>query len=178
MTALVKIGDVLGELEAARESTPAEVTANPDGTAGVVRWVGTPPSSDWLTKYINSLVAAGLVKEFTAHDDPAVRAQNVERLEAWRRAIGGLPVEGLIAARQHFERGGEIPGDRWFLRPADISGWVRRRAERDRGQLACPDHPDEWRHSCFPCADKRRSEAASVETIRRIREQLRKELGK
>lgn len=174
MTGLVKIGSVMAELEAARESAPAEVTANPDGTAAVVRWVGTPPTDDWVTKYLNSLVAAGLVKEFAAADDPAVRAQNVERLEAWRRAISGLPVEGLIAARQHFERGGEIPGGRWYLRPADVSGWVRRRAERDRGDLACPDHPDEWKHSCFPCREKRRREAASPETIRRIREAMRK----
>ena len=84
------------------------------------------------------------------------------------RALAGLPLEGLEAARVHFERHG-IPDGRWgYLRPSDVSQWVRARARRRiPGGQECPEHPDQWGHSCQPCKDARRA-SVTPDLIRTI----------
>ncbi|PMC76390.1 hypothetical protein [Brachybacterium sp. UMB0905] len=141
-------------------TTPTELVTAADGTTGVIQWEGTAVDGQWLTNYVNQLIAARLVEPWQLGGDKAqtahARAANRDRLTSWHRALAGLPQEGLDAARQHFEKHG-VPADsrgsrRWHLRPSDVSDWVRARARRlIPAEKACEAHPSEWRHSCTQC---------------------------
>ena len=140
---------------------PSETTIAADGTTAIIQWQGTPVTSEWLTQYVHALIAARLVEPWQLGGDQAqtaqARAANRDRLTAWHRALAGLPREGLEAARLHFEKHG-VPADsrgskRWFLRPSDVSEWVRARARRRiPADKACEKHPDQWAHACDPCS--------------------------
>lgn len=154
--------------------TPAatEVVTDATGHRGVIQWQGTPVTSEWVTAYVESLILARLVEPWqsrtgTPEQQAKVRAANRDRLGLWHTALAGLPMEGLEAAREHFIRNGPHT-DRWFLRPSDVSQWVRARARRriPDGQ-ECPEHPDQWGHSCQPCKDARRA-SVTPDLIRTI----------
>ena len=154
--------------------TPAatEIVTDAHGHRGVIQWQGTPVASEWVTAYVESLILARLVEPWqsrtgTPEQQAKVRAANRDRLGLWHTALAGLPMEGLEAAREHFIRNGPAT-DRWFLRPSDVSSWVRARARRriPDGQ-ECPEHPDQWGHSCQPCKDARRA-SVTPDLIRTI----------
>ena len=168
MTDIQRIGDIATTLATARTTAPSEVAVAPDGTTGIIQWQGTPTTQKWLTVWVHKLMAAKLAEPYADGSEPEARATNAARLDAWHRALAGLPMEGLEAARVHFERHG-IPDGRWgYLRPSDVSQWVRARARRriPDGQ-ECPEHPDQWGHSCQPCKDARRA-SVTPDLIRTI----------
>lgn len=168
MTDLQRIGDIATNLDIARREAPSEVAVAADGTTGIIQWQGTPVARQWLTAWVHKLMAAKLAEPYADGSEPEARATNAARLDAWHRALAGLPMEGLEAARVHFERHG-IPDGRWgYLRPADVSQWVRARARRriPDGQ-ECPEHPDQRGHSCQPCKDARRA-SVTPDLIRTI----------
>lgn len=160
MSALERAGDLVADLALARQEAPSEVAVAPDGTQAVIQWQGTPASQEWLSGWVARLQAAKLIEPSAevpkgdTKDAQVVRAANVARLEAWHRALGGLPREGLEAARVHFERYGlpeKVLG--YYLRPIDVSRWVRARAAR-RIPLGreCGKHSDQWAHDCRKCS--------------------------
>lgn len=149
------IGHQLDTIPDTTPTTPTELVTAADGTAGIIQWEGTAVDGQWLTNYVNALIAARLVEQWQLGGSDArtevARAANRDRLTSWHRALAGLPQEGLDAARQHFEKHGP-PSTRWHLRPADVSEWVRARARRlIPHEKACEAHTDEWRHSCTQC---------------------------
>lgn len=158
MTDIQRAGDIVTELATARQVAPSEVAVAPDGTQAVIQWQGTPTSAQWLTAYVHKLMAAKLADPY--EDAPsgntpeagAARAANAAKLDAWHRALSGLPMEGIEAARVHFERNG-VPEGRWgYLRPYEVSRWVRARAQRRIPEgRACEAHPGEWAHDCGVC---------------------------
>lgn len=174
MNDLQRIGDIASDLEAARAAAPSEVAVAPDGSAGIIQWEGTPVTRQWLTSWVHKLMAAKLAEPYTDASAPESRATNAARLDAWHRALAGLPMEGLEAARVHFERHG-VPDGRWgYLRPADVSKWVRARARRRiPAEKACEAHPDEWAHACTLCDYEGPSERAG-EWLAQIRAELKR----
>lgn len=158
MNEIQRAGDIATELATARQAAPSEVAVRADGRQDVIQWQGTPTTSEWLTKYVHKLMAAKLADPYVdvpAGDTQAsreARAANASRLDAWHRALAGLPLEGLEAARAHFERNG-VPDGRWgTLRPSEISKWVRTRATRRIPEgKECESHPREWAHDCTVC---------------------------
>lgn len=158
MNEIQKASDITTELATARQEAPSEVAVRANGKQDVIQWQGTPTTPQWLTAYVHKLMAAKLAEPYTdAPQDSTqaaqeARATNAARLDAWHRALAGLPLEGLEAARVHFERNG-IPEGRWgYLRPYEISKWVRARAQRRIPEgKACETHPSEWAHDCGVC---------------------------
>ena len=160
MTDIQRAGDIVTELAIARTEAPSEVAVRADGTQAVIQWQGTPVTSEWLTGWVHKLMAAKLAEPYgdvPPGDTPTaqqVRATNAARLDAWHRALSGLPREGLEAARAHFERYG-LPERAvgYYLRPNDVSRWVRARAAR-RIPVGreCGKHPDQWGHDCRKCS--------------------------
>lgn len=136
--------------------SPTELVTAADGSRAAIQWQGTPVTGEWLTQYVNVLIAARLVEPWqlggtTAQTDQA-RAANRDRLAQWHHALGGLPREGLDAAREHFLKHG-LDDRRWHLRPTDISRWVRARAARKIPVgKECGSHPDQWAHDCRKCS--------------------------
>ena len=135
---------------------PTEVVTAPDGSRAAIQWQGTPVTSEWLTNYVHALIAARLVEPWQLGGNEAqaeqARAANRDRLAQWHQALGGLPREGLEAAREHFLKHG-LEDRRWYLRPTDVSRWVRARAAR-RIPVGreCEKHPDQWAHDCRKCS--------------------------
>lgn len=158
MNDIQKASDIVTELATARTVAPSEVAVQPDGTQAVIQWQGTPTTAQWLTAYVHKLMAAKLaepygdVPEDGSRAAAEARATNASKLDAWHRALSGLPLEGLEAARVHFERNG-VPEGRWgYLRPYEVSKWVRARAQRRIPEgKACESHPGEWAHDCGVC---------------------------
>lgn len=158
MNEIQRAGDIAAELASARTEAPSEVAVRADGKQDIIQWQGTPTTSEWLTKYVHKLMAAKLAEPYAdAPNDGSqaaqeARATNAARLDAWHRALAGLPLEGLEAARVHFERNG-VPDGRWgTLRPSEISKWVRTRATRRIPEgKECESHPREWAHDCTVC---------------------------
>lgn len=135
---------------------PTETTITADGTTAVIQWQGTPVTGEWITNYVHALIAARLVEPWQLGGDQAqteqARAANRDRLAQWHKALAGLPREGLDAARDHFLKHG-LEDRRWYLRPTDVSRWVRARAAR-RIPVGreCGKHPDQWAHDCRKCS--------------------------
>ncbi|QCR53220.1 hypothetical protein C1N80_06245 [Brachybacterium sp. SGAir0954] len=158
-------------------NAPTETVRAADGTRGVIKWQGTPVTSEWLTQYVNALIAARLVEPWqlggTTTQTEQARAANRDRLTQWHHALAGLPKEGLDAARDHFLKHG-LDDKRWHLRPTDVSRWVRARAARriPTGR-ECPRHPDQWQHDCRKCS----TPLPPAEAKQRIA-QIRAELAK
>lgn len=158
MTDIQKAGDIVTQLTTARATAPSEVAVRPDGTQHVIQWDGTPVTPQWLTAWVHKLMAAKLAEPYGDVPDGdtqaarEARATNAAKLDAWHRALAGLPMEGLEAARVHFERHG-VPDGRWgYLRPYEVSKWVRARARRRIPDgKACEQHPAEWAHDCGAC---------------------------
>lgn len=180
-----RLSDALTALEDAKRDGPAEVAVTPDGRAGVIQWQGTPVSELWVTGYVDRLIAArlvepaaGLGRDLTEQERALMRRAADERLAAWHRALAGLPQEGLEAARIHFERHG-LPAEwrRGYLKPSDVSAWVRARAVRriPAGQ-ECEVHEGQWAHSCRACGEERR--AARSRLPEGFMERLREELAR
>lgn len=159
MNDIQKASDIVSELAIARQAAPSEVAVAPDGTQTVIQWQGTPVTPTWLTAWVHKLMAAKLAEPYadapagSTQDAQQIRATNAARLDAWHRALSGLPCEGLEAARAHYERYGIPQGHiGYYLRPNDVSRWVRTRARRlIPAEKACEKHPDEWKHSCTQC---------------------------
>lgn len=185
---LQRVGDVVSDLDLARKSAPSEISLREDGTPAVIQWEGTPVSRLWLTGYVDRLIAArlvepyaGLGRDLSAADRAMLERDNTERLGAWHRALGGLPQELLEQARLHFERHG-LPAEwrRGYLKPSDVSRWVRSRARRripDGDE--CSSHPGEWADSCRPCAEERRGRRAQLPAgfMERLRAELEQQIG-
>lgn len=158
MNDIQKASDIVTELATARTVAPSEVAVQPDGTQAVIQWQGTPTTAQWLTAYVHKLMAAKLAEPYGGVPEDGsraaaeARATNASKLDAWHRALSGLPLEGLEAARVHFERNG-VPEGRWgYLRPYEVSKWVRARAQRRIPEgKACESHPGEWAHDCGVC---------------------------
>lgn len=146
----------IGATLATAPTAPTEIVTAPDGTRAAIQWQGTPVTGEWLTQYVNTLIAARLVEPWqlgsTAEVREQARAANRDRLAQWHKALAGLPREGLEAAREHFLKHG-LDDRRWHLRPTDISRWVRARAAR-RIPVGkeCGTHPDQWAHDCRKCS--------------------------
>lgn len=179
MTDIQRAGDIVTELAAARTEAPSEVVVAPDGSQSVIQWQGTPVTAQWLTGWVHKLMAAKLAEPYAdipagdSADAQQARATNAARLEAWHRALTGLPQEGLEAARVHFERHGLPQGAiGYYLRPIDVSRWVRARAAR-RIPVGreCGQHPDQWAHDCRKCSTPLPPDEAR-ERIAQIRAQL------
>lgn len=159
MTDIQRASDIVTELAAARTESPSEVAVAPDGTQSVIQWRGTPTTSQWLTAWVHKLMAAKLAEPYD--DGPPgdtqaareVRATNAARLDAWHRVLAGLPREGLEAARAHFERNGFKDGRWGYLKPWEVSQWVRARVARKIPiGKECGTHPDQWAHDCRKCS--------------------------
>lgn len=181
MNEIQRAGDIVTELATARAVAPSEVAVQPDGSQAVIQWQGTPVTAEWLTKWVNKMIAAKLAEPYA--DVPTdgsraaqeARATNAAKLDAWHRALSGLPLEGLEAARVHFERNG-VPEGRWgYLRPYEVSKWVRARAQRRIPEgKACESHPNEWAHDCGVC---RTAGAVPPEKARAYIAQIRETLA-
>ena len=181
MNEIQRAGDIADKLATARTTAPSEVAVSPDGRQDVIQWQGTPTTAQWLTAYVHKLMAAKLAEPYD--DAPtgetpaaaAARTANAAKLDAWHRALSGLPLEGLEAARVHFERNG-VPEGRWgYLRPYEVSKWVRARAQRRIPEgKACESHPNEWAHDCGVC---RTAGAVPPEKARSYIAQIREQLA-
>lgn len=161
----------IGTTLATATDAPTEIITAPDGTRTAIQWQGTPVTGEWLTQYVNMLIAARLVEQWqlggTQAQTEQARAANRDRLTQWHKALAGLPREGLDAAREHFLKHG-LSDKRWHLRPTDISRWVRARAAR-RIPVGreCGTHPDQWAHDCRKCStplppDEQRARIAQI----------------
>ena len=146
-------------LDDSRLEAPSEVVVAADGSQHVIQWEGTPAPRQWVTTFLDGLVTARLIEPFpeVPKDLPAEERAIAEkrlddRLAEWHKPLAGLPMETLMAAGEHFRRHG-VPDGRWgYLRPSDLSRWIRPRLTR-RIPLGkeCEAHPSEWRHSCTQC---------------------------
>ncbi|WP_347042055.1 hypothetical protein [Brachybacterium nesterenkovii] len=184
----VTAGALEQSLAAARAEAPSEVALTEDGTPAVIQWQGTPVSPEWLTGYLDRLIGAGLVKPIDFVDPSLpererllVAKDNDERVRAWHLTLGGLPRELLEAARTHFMRHGLPDGAiGYYLRPVDVSKWVRARAKRriPAGQ-ECETHPDEWADTCHACTEERRRRRASLPEgfMERLRAEITQQTG-
>lgn len=184
----VTAGALAESLAVARQEAPSEVALTGDGEQAVIQWQGTPVSPQWLTGYLDRLIGAGLVKPIDFVDPSLpereralVAKDNDERLRAWHLTLGGLPQELLEAARTHFMRHGLPDGAMgYYLRPVDVSKWVRARAKRriPSGD-ECETHPDEWADTCHACTDERRAARANLPEgfMDRLRTELVQQMG-
>ena len=181
MTDIQRPTRIREQLDASRLEAPSEVVVAADGSQHVIQWEGTPAPRQWVTTFLDGLVTARLIEPFPEVPDTLPEAQAVvvqaridARLAEWHKVLAGLPMETLTAAGEHFRRHG-VPDGRWgYLKPSDLSRWIRPRLRR-RIPLGkeCEAHPSEWRHSCTQCEyagpvdpDRARS------YIAQIREQL------
>lgn len=166
------IGSALDTLD----QPATEIVTAANGTRAAIQWQGTAVTGEWLTAYVESLILARLVEQWqprtgTAEQQEKVRHANRDRLMLWHQALAGLPREGLEAAREHFVRQGPRT-ERWFLRPSDVSSWVRSRAARKIPVgRECGKHPDQWAHDCRKCSTPLPPEEARAR-IAQIRQTL------
>ena len=166
------IGSALDTLD----QPATEIVTAANGTRAAIQWQGTAVTGEWITAYVESLILARLVEQWqprtgTAEQQEKVRHANRDRLMLWHQALAGLPREGLEAAREYFVRQGPRT-ERWFLRPSDVSSWVRARAARKIPVgKECGKHPDQWAHDCRKCSTPLPPEEARAR-IAQIRQTL------
>lgn len=159
MTELERPKSIRELLDDSRLEAPSEVVVAADGSQHVIQWEGTPAPSQWVTTFLDGLVVARLIEPFPevpaglSKDERAIAEKRLDdRTREWHKPLAGLPMETLTAAGEHFRRHG-VPDGRWgYLKPSDLSRWIRPRLRR-RIPLGkeCEAHPSEWRHSCTQC---------------------------
>lgn len=147
------------QLDVSRLEAPSEVVVAADGSQHVIQWEGTPAPREWVTRFLDGLVTARLIEPFPEVPAGLAKAERSiaekrldDRLVEWHKPLAGLPMETLTAAGEHFRRYG-VPDGRWgYLKPSDLSRWIRPRLRR-RIPIGkeCEAHPTEWRHSCTQC---------------------------
>ncbi|MFC0673535.1 hypothetical protein [Brachybacterium hainanense] len=173
MTDIQSVTTVAQELALARTEAPSEVIVAPDGSQHVIQWQGTPAPRHWVTSFLDGLVTARLIEPFPDIPAGLSEAETViaqrrldDRLNEWHKVLAGMPLELLTAAGQHFRLNG-VPDGRWgYLRPSDLSRWIRPRLRRRIPPAdECTSHPGHWADRCGQCAENRRTSRTKTSSI-------------